>query len=158
MRHMRLTTLEDLQKAAGSELGVSEWLLIDQHRVNAFGHAIDDTQWIHCDPERSLHESPFGGAIAHGALTLSLLSCLRERIEGVKIELPSKMGVFYGINKVRFVEPVRVGQRIRLRLKIASAEIVEPGVIQILYEHVVEIEGQRRIALFAETINRQYLR
>jgi acyl dehydratase len=157
MAMRRLTSFEDLRLAIGEDLGVSEWLLIDQTRVDAFGAAIDDRQWIHCDPERCRRESPFGGTIAHGALTLSLLSVLRERMVDVLVDLPARMGVLYGFNKVRFISPVRVGSRIRLRLGIKDAALVAPKVVQIIYEQTVEIEGDVRPALVAETVNRQYL-
>jgi acyl dehydratase len=153
----RLTSLEHLRLAIGEDLGVSEWLLIDQARVDAFGAAIDDQQWIHCDPERCRRESPFGGTIAHGALTLSLMSVLRERMVGVSVDLSARMGVLYGFNKVRFIRPVKVGSRIRLRLGIKDAARVAPEVIQIIYAQTVEIEGEAQPALVAETVNRQYM-
>lgn len=148
---------DDLAGAIGNDLGTSRWLRIEQDMVDRFGSAVDDLQWIHCDPERARRESPFGGTIAHGMLILSLLSKLRDDMAAVRFEIPAKMGVFYGLNRVRFVNPVKVGCRIRVRLKINDARLVEPGVVQIVYGQTVEIENESRPALVAEAINRIYL-
>lgn len=152
-----LRTYEDLVAAVGSDLGTSDWLAIEQQMVDEFGAAVGDRQWIHCDPERARRDSPFGGTIAHGMLILALLSRLRDAIAATRFEIPARMGVFYGLNRVRFVNPVKVGARIRVHLKIKEARLVEPQVIQVVYDQTVEIEHEPRPALVAEAINRIYL-
>lgn len=152
-----LSTVEAVLAAVGGELGVSEWMLIEQSRVDAFAAVVGDFQWIHCDPVRAAKESAFGGTIAHGALTLSLVSTLREDLRGMRIELKAKMGVLYGYNKVRFVSPVPVGARIRLRQTLADARMVKPDVLELQFSETVEVEGQERPALIVEAINRKFL-
>ena len=151
-----MTSYEELAALVGKDLGASDWLAIEQPQVDAFGAAVEDTQWIHCDPERARRESPFGQTIVHGMLLLALLSKFRGRVEGFELEIPSRMGVFYGLNKVRFVTPVLVGARVRVHLKIAEARLVEPKVIHLVYDHSLEVENQAKPALIAETINRLY--
>lgn len=148
---------EDLVEAVGRDLGASDWLCIDQPMVDRFGAAVDDRQWIHCDPERARRDSPFGSTIAHGMLILSLLSKLRSEIPEARFEIPARMGVFYGLNRVRFINPVKVGSRIRVRLKINEASLVEPKVIQVIYGQTAEIEHDDKPAVVAEAINRIYL-
>ena len=152
-----LRTYDDLVGAVGRDLGASTWLRIEQPMVDEFGAVIDDRQWIHCDPERARRESPFGGTIAHGMLILALLSKLRNEITETRFEIPAKMGVFSGLNRVRFINPVKVGSRIRVRLKIDEARLVEPQVIRVIYNQSVEIENEVRPALVAEAVNRIYL-
>ncbi|GLR54531.1 nodulation protein NodN [Shinella yambaruensis] len=152
-----LSTVDAVLAAIGREIGVSEWLLIEQSRVDAFAAVVGDFQWIHCDPARAAKESAFGGTIAHGALTLSLVSTLREDLRGTRIELNAKMGVLYGYNKVRFVSPVPVGSRIRLRQTLADAKLVKPGVFEMQFKETVEVEGKERPALIVEAINRKFL-
>lgn len=154
-RHLK--TFDDLQAAVGHDLGSSNWFAIEQQRVDLFGQAINDLQWIHVDPDRGRRDSPFGCTIAHGMLVLALISDLRRQITGTRFELPVRMELFYGINKVRFVSPVKVGARIRVHLKIVEARLIEPEVGHVVYEHLVEIEGETRPALVAETIGRIYL-
>jgi acyl dehydratase len=151
-----IRSFEDMREVVGLDLGTSDWLRIDQPQVDRFGEAVDDTQWIHCDPERAKRESPFGGTIVHGMLQLALLSKLRASIQTVHFEIPSRMGVFYGVDRVRFVNPVLVGARVRLHLKIKEARLVEPTVIHVVYEQVLEVEGKDKPALVAETVNRIY--
>ncbi len=157
METLILSTVEDVLAAIGKELGISEWLLIEQSRVDAFAAVVGDFQWIHCDPARAARESAFGGTIAHGALTLSLVSTLREGLRGTRIEVNAKMGVLYGYNKVRFVSPVPVGARIRLRQTLADARMVKPDVLELQFSETVEVEGQERPALVIEAINRKFL-
>ncbi|MGQ3215201.1 MaoC family dehydratase [Shinella sp.] len=152
-----LSTVDAVLASIGQELGVSEWMLIEQARVDAFAAVIGDFQWIHCDPVRAAKESAFGGTIAHGALTLSLLSMLRESLQGTRIALDAKMGVLYGYNKVRFVSPVPVGSRIRLRQTLADARMVKPDVLELQFSETVEVEGKERPALVVEAINRKFL-
>ena len=153
-----IRSYEDMQEAVGLDLGVSDWLGIEQPQVDLFGQAVDDLQWIHCDPDRAERESPFGGTIVHGMLLLALLSKLRAGIDTVRFEIPTRMGVFYGLERVRFVTPVLVGHRVRLHLKIKEARLVEPTVIHVVYEHVLEAEGKDKPAIVAETINRIYMK
>ena len=149
-------TVDELKQLVGQELGVGEWLEITQDRVNAFADVTGDHQWIHVDTERAA-KSDLGGTIAHGFLTLSLVPGLRQNWQGIRVDLHPKMGINYGLNKVRFISPVRVGKRIRLRSRLMSVEEVAPNVYQMLYQQTVEIEGEERPAMVAESISRQYL-
>jgi acyl dehydratase len=149
-------TVEELRRLVGQELGVGPWLEVTQERVDAFAEVTGDHQYIHVDPERAA-ATPFGGTIAHGYLTLSLLPLLGRDREGVAVDLHPKMAINYGLNKVRFIAPVRVGKRIRSRTALLAVEDVGPGVYQITYQHTVEIEGAERPALVAETLGRLYL-
>jgi acyl dehydratase len=142
----------ELAAAVGTEIGSGAWLEVDQKRVDLFADATDDHQWIHVDPERAT-AGPFGAAIAHGYLTLSLIPALTKgayQVEGVR------MGVNYGLNKVRFPAPVRVGARIRPVVAVAAAEEV-PGGFQITTTVTVEIEGSAKPACVAETVVRLYV-
>jgi acyl dehydratase len=139
--------VEALRAAVGERLGASEWLAVDQKRIDLFAEATGDDQWIHVNPERAA-DGPFGSTIAHGYLTLSLLPLLCRdiwKVEGVR------MGINYGLNKVRFPSPVRVGSRVRAVTELVSVQDVAQGA-QAVYRHTVEIEGQERPALVAETI------
>lgn len=151
-----LTTVDAVTASIGKELGISDWLVIEQARVDAFAAVVGDFQWIHCDPVRAAKESPFGGTIAHGALTLSLVSTLRDELKGTRIELNAKMGMLYGYNKVRFVSPVPVGARIRLRQTLHDAKLVKPDVLELQFNETIEIEGKDRPALVVEAINRKF--
>jgi acyl dehydratase len=144
--------LERLQSVVGNEIGVSEWLEIDQARIDAFADATGDHQWIHVDPERAAH-GPFGSTIAHGFLTLSLTVALTAGIE-LDVGEP-KMGINYGLDRVRFTAPVPVGSRIRARVTLLSAEEAG-GAIQVKRNVVIEREGEERPAMVAETIARYY--
>ena len=143
--------LDAFAAAVGEHLGYSEWLKVTQDRVNQFADATDDHQWIHVDKEKAA-AGPFGTTIAHGFLTLSLLPALIKgvyRIEGVK------MGVNYGLNKVRFTSPVPVGSKIRA--VVSLGEVTEAGGgLQVVNNVTVEIEGSDRPALVAEWLGRQY--
>jgi acyl dehydratase len=152
-----ITSYEDLSAIVGQDLGTTDWIQIDQDQVNLFGTAVKDLQWIHCDPERAERESPFGQTVVHGMLLLALLGNLRTLIKGVRFEIPARMGVFYGLNKVRFITPVKVGANIRLHLKVIEARLVEPKVIHVVYENTLEVEGQAKPALIAEALNRIYV-
>jgi len=149
---MKVINLADVSKHIGEDLGASEWVLIDQDRVNKFADATGDHQWIHIDVERAKRELPTQGTIAHGYLTLSLIPFLASkisRIDGVT------RGINYGSNKVRFTNMVPVGSRVRARSKIVAAEPKGPG-LQITNEITIEIEGQDRPACIAETISIVY--
>jgi acyl dehydratase len=149
---MKVINYADLARHVGEELGVSEWVQIDQDRVNKFADATGDHQWIHIDVERAKRELPTKGTIAHGYLTLSLIPFLAARIS--RIDGVSR-GINYGSNKVRFTNMVTVGSRVRARSKIVAVEPKGPGT-QVTNEVTIEIEGQDRPACIAETISIVY--
>jgi acyl dehydratase len=146
-----VNSLRDLENRVGEQVGVSPWVEVTQERIDTFAKAIDDFQWIHVDRARA-RSSPFGGTIAHGFLTLSLLSHLSERTFGFT---DRKMGVNYGLNRVRFTAPVPSGARVRARFTLAKYEALQGGV-QVVWNTVVEIEGKDKPALVAEWIGRHY--
>jgi len=150
---MKTIKAENLQAAVGTDLGTSDWITIEQDRVNVFADVTEDHQFIHVDPEAA-KETPFGGPIAHGFLTLSLLSKFSEQggmlIEGVN------MGVNYGFEKVRFLAPVKVGKRVRGHFKLKSTEEKRPGQHLFTYEVTVEIEGEEKPALIADWMGMQF--
>lgn len=145
---------EEYLNAAGREFGPSEWIKIDQQRINKFAEATDDYQFIHVDPERAAKETPFGSTIAHGFLTLSLLvpliADIQPKIEGVK------MGINYGLDKVRFLQPVKVDSEIRGKVKILSVEEKRPGQFLTKTEVTIEIKGETKPALIAEWLGMSY--
>jgi acyl dehydratase len=147
----RVNGIEEIKALAGQDLGKSAWLEITQDRVNLFADATDDHQWIHVDPERAA-AGPFGAPIAHGYLTLSLVIPLFHdllEINGIS------MGVNYGLDKVRFPSPVRVGSKIRLGGVVDSVTDVAGG-LQMVVDFTVEVEGQDKPALAARALYRQY--
>ena len=137
----------------GQEVGLSDWYLVSQSLIDAFAEVTHDHQWIHCDPGRAKAESPLGGPIAHGFLTLSLLTHLK--MQAVRIEGAFKMSVNYGFNRVRFPAPVPAGARIRLRSALQSVEDISRG-IQVTWAITIEVEGQSKPALVAEWLGRLY--
>ena len=141
------TTFDELEEAAGSDLGTSEWVTIDQRRVNQFAAATGDHQWIHVDIERA-KEGPFGGTIAHGYLTLSLVPWLGSQVFTLRTP-GAKLN--YGVNKVRFPSPLLVGKRIRLHVQLAEVSDIPKGK-QLTVRHTVEIEGEENPACGAETV------
>jgi acyl dehydratase len=143
--------VRDLEGRVGAEVGVSPWVEVTQERIDTFAKAIDDFQWIHVDRERA-KSSPFGGTIAHGFLTLSLLSHLSERTFSFS---DRKMGVNYGLNRVRFTAPVPSGARVRARFTLQKYEKIEGGV-QVTWNTVVEREGAEKPVLVAEWLGRHY--
>jgi acyl dehydratase len=145
-------TPAELQAAVGKQLGVSEWLTIEQERINLFADATGDHQWIHVDPERA-KDGPFGACIAHGYLTLSLVNMFLPQIVEVR---GIRMGVNYGADKVRFPAPVPVGSRVRGSGELVSAEAVKGGAVQAVVRVTVEIEGSERPACVVDTISRFY--
>src|SRR3954451_2162550 len=146
---MPLASIEDIQAKVGQEVGVSDWILIDQARIDAFAAVTGDHQFIHVDPEAAA-KTPFGGTVAHGFLTLSLLS---QMAAGVMLVPPTiRMAVNYGFEKIRFIAPVRSGKRVRGRFTLVSAEEKRPGQWQFLHHVTVEIEGEDKPALTAEWI------
>jgi acyl dehydratase len=142
----------DFQELVGTEIGVSDWMEITQDRVNAFADATDDHQWIHIDPGKA-SAGPFGGTIAHGFLTLSLAVTLSSQVE-IDVGSP-KMAINYGLEKVRFPAPVPVGSRIRARVGLVSVDDVQGG-IQVNRQVTIEVEGEDKPAMVAETVSRYY--
>jgi acyl dehydratase len=144
---MPVASLDEIRARAGSEVGVSSWLTIDQARIEEFADATEDRQFIHVDPDAAAR-TPFGGTIAHGFLTLSLLS--RMAADAMLIPEGIKMAVNYGFDRVRFLAPVRSGKRVRGRFTLDSFEEKAPG--QWLFRHTVtvEIEGEAKPALTAQ--------
>jgi acyl dehydratase len=144
--------VDELRAAVGSPVGVSDWVTLDQARINLFADATADYQWIHVDPDRAAR-GPFGSTIAHGFLTLSLLPMLIAavyRIDG------TRMGVNYGLNRVRFTAPVPVGSQVRGNVELLGVTDVTGGV-QVTTKVTVEIAGSERPALVAEWLTRQYV-
>ena len=145
-------TLAELAACVGQEVAVSDWLTITQQQVNLFAEATGDHQWIHVDTEKAA-AGPFGGPIAHGFLTLSLLPKFFEssfEITG------SRMGVNYGLNKVRFTSPVPVGSRLRARMKLLASEPIASDGVQMTWEVTVEREGAVKPVCVAESLVRRY--
>jgi acyl dehydratase len=151
-----ITSVDELKALIGKETRVGDWHTVTQEEVNQFAEATGDHQWIHVDVERAKN-GPFGGTIAHGFWTLSAAPFIMRGGEGVQVRLPSRMGVNYGLNRVRFMSPVHVGKRIRGRAKLVSVEEVQPKVIQQISEITVEIEGESKPAMVAESVTRSYL-
>ena len=148
-----IETLEQLQSLIGQEVAVGEWFTVEQSRIDAFADATGDHQWIHVDVERAKSESPFGRTIAHGFLTLSLLSSLSH--ECFEIRGDFKMRINYGLNRVRFPAPVLAGSRIRPRFTLQSLEASDEG-HQAVWAVSMEVEGGRKPALYAEWVVRLY--
>ena len=142
----------NLAEQVGQHLGVSEWMVVDQERVNRFADATDDHQWIHVDAERAAH-GPFGVTIAHGFLTLSLTVTLGGQVP-LDVGNP-KMAINYGLEKVRFPAPVPVGSRIRASVELGNVTDVSGG-IQVNRIVTIEVEGQEKPAMVAETVSRYY--
>lgn len=146
-----ISSVADAQGLVGQELGVSEWLEIDQQRINDFADATGDHQWIHIDVERAQAESPYGAPIAHGFLTLSLIPALSK--DNFRVE-NAKLAINYGLNKVRFLAAVLVNSRIRARSELVEAVEVKGGAVNLIVLHTIEIEGSDKPAAVAETIVR----
>jgi acyl dehydratase len=144
--------LAEMRALAGQEVAVTEWVAVEQERVQLFADATDDHQWIHLDVERCKKESPFGGPIAHGFLTLSMISHLFE--SAVRMA-DARLVVNYGLNKVRFPAPVPVGSRVRARLTLQKVEDIDGGA-QLEWQVVVEREGGERPVCVAELLIRRY--
>jgi acyl dehydratase len=153
MAETTVSGVEGVQGLVGQHLGHSEWVTITQEQVNQFADATGDHQWIHVDPERAKKDSPFGGPIAHGYLTLSLLPMLMPQI----VEITGfRMGVNYGTEKVRFPSPVPVGSRVRAGATLDSVTPFDGGV-KMVVTVTVEIEGGTKPAMVATTVSRRYL-
>ena len=150
---LKLETPQDLLEHVGHELGPSEWITVDQAMIDKFADATGDHQWIHVDVERARKEMPGGKTIAHGYLTLSLVPRLAATL--LKVAKRSR-GLNYGSNKVRFTNAVPAGSRVRLRQRLVNVEEVPGNGVRVTNEMVVEVEGQERPALVAETIGIVY--
>ena len=144
---MPVATLDAIRARIGEEVGVSAWLAMDQERIAAFAEATEDRQFIHVDPDAAAR-TPFGGTIAHGFLSLSMLS--RMAAEAMLVPDTMKMAVNYGLDRVRFITPVRAGKRIRGRFTLDSVEEKAPGQILMRHTVTVEIEGEDKPALTAQ--------
>src|SRR5271156_4123682 len=143
-------SVADLVKHVGTEVGVSSWVTLDQQKIQEFAHCTGDDQWIHVDPERAARESPFGGTIAHGFLTLSLIAPTGFELLVARVD--PKSVVNYGLEKVRFVTPVRSGKRVRNHIKLAGVEERGAGRYRVTTENTIEIEGEIKPALIASTV------
>ena len=143
-------TIDELKARAGQEVGVSSWITVDQPMIDAFAEATGDRQWIHVDVERARRESPFGTTIAHGYLTLSLVPQMNYEI-GAK-PAGMAMSINYGLDKLRFLAPVKAGKRIRMRSRLVSVEERNAGQVLMKFENTVEIDGEERPALVAEAL------
>jgi acyl dehydratase len=143
---MPVATLEEIRERVGQEIGVSGWLTVGQDRITAFAEATEDRQFIHLDPEAAA-QTPFGGTIAHGFLTLSLLS--RMAAETILVPETTKMVVNYGLDRVRFLAPIRSGKRVRGRFTLDAVEEKAPGQILLRNTVTVEIEDEDKPALSA---------
>ena len=144
---MPVAALDEIRARIGQEVGLSSWLTIDQQRIDEFADATEDRQFIHTDPEAAA-QTPFGGTIAHGFLSLSMLS--RMAAEGMLVPDSIKMAVNYGLDRVRFIKPVRSGKCIRGRFHLDSVEEKAPGQLLLRHTVTVEIEGEEKPALTAE--------
>ena len=152
---MSAMTPQEMKELVGKPLGTSEWVLVDQEMINKFADATGDHQFIHVDAEKA-KLTPFGGTIAHGFLTLSLIPMLGASTDGPKIG-GIKMGVNYGGNKVRFLAPVRSGKRVRSHAKLLELDEKRPGQWQQTNEVTIEIEGEEKPALIAEWITQFFI-
>jgi acyl dehydratase len=146
---MKMVAPADLASYVGKDLGTSEWFQIDQKRINAFADATLDHQFIHVDPEKA-KETPFGTTIAHGYLTVSLLPYLQANMPDMILPQGLKMGMNYGFDKLRFMAPVKVDQRVRARAKLLAADEKKAGQWLLKFEYTIEIEGEDKPALVVE--------
>lgn len=145
-------TIADLKPCVGQLIGTSDWVLVDQRRIDLFAESTGDHQWIHVDPERA-RTGPFGGPIAHGFLTLSLMSAFMVSAFEIR---KSAMGVNYGLNKVRFIKPVPVNGRVRGHFKLIAWDAIDNGGAQLTIEVSMELEGSDKPVCVAESITRRY--
>lgn len=153
MVYKEINNLEELFSMIGKEVSLSDWLEITQERINKFADVSGDYQWIHIDVERAKKDSPYKTTVAHGFLTLSLLTFLES--QAVKIKMPFKMRINYGLNKVRFPAPVPAGSKIRASLKLMAVEKIPNG-LQLIWDITIEREGSSKPCCVAEWILRYY--
>lgn len=144
-------SVDEAVEAIGAELGVSQWLEVEQSRIDEFADVTRDHQWIHVDAERAKTESPYGATIAHGFLTLSLIPGLSK--DNYRVE-NAKMAINYGLNKVRFLVPVTAGSRVRVRSELADAVRAGEDAVNLTVRHTVEVDGSQKPAAVAELIAR----
>ncbi|OSJ09409.1 nodulation protein NodN [Bradyrhizobium canariense] len=147
-------SLDAYQAMVGKEIGVSSWHLVDQPRIDTYADVIEDHQFIHVDPERAKNETAFGTTIAHGFLTMSLLSIMSYQV--MPVIAGTTMGVNYGFDKLRFISPVRSGKRVRGRFVLAEAKLRKPNELQSRTNVTVEIEGEDKPALVADWLGLIY--
>jgi acyl dehydratase len=147
------TGADELQAAVGEQLGTSDWVTIEQKQIDLFAEATGDHQWIHVDAEKA-KDGPFGTTIAHGFLTLSLMPVFSKQVYEVR---DVKMGINYGLNKIRFTNPVPVGSRVRGSYELGEVSEVAGGALQVTMKVTVELEGSERPAIVAEWLTRVYL-
>jgi acyl dehydratase len=150
---MLLESPQALRQLIGRQIGVSEWMLLTQERIQQFAEVTDDRQWIHLDRERTRGESPYGTTVAHGFLTLSLLSSFLRQV--LQIREGTHMSINYGLNRVRFPAPVLAGAKIRARFTLRSVEEV-PGALEVVLDATVETEGSSKPCCVAEWVLRYY--
>ncbi len=146
---MPVATLDEIKAKVGAEIGVSPWIAIDQDAINQFAEVTGDRQFIHVDPELAA-KSPFGGTVAHGFLTLSLLSQMASHV--MLVPESTRMAANYGLDSVRFLAPVRAGKQVRGRFVLKSAEEKRPGEWRFVHTVTVEIEGESKPALLADWV------
>ncbi|BBZ27351.1 MaoC family dehydratase [Mycolicibacterium madagascariense] len=146
-----ITSVDDAMATIGEELGTSRWVEVDQDRIDAFADVTMDHQWIHVDVEKAKAESPYGATIAHGFLTLSLIPGVSK--DNYRVE-NAKMGINYGLNKVRFLSAVTAGSRVRVRSELADATKVADDTVNLTVRHTVELDGSDKPAAIAELIAR----
>src|SRR5262245_25191180 len=151
MPAVRIENMDELRRRIGQEIAVSDWMAMTQDRIDRFADATDDHQWIHVDEARAAG-SPFGGTIAHGFLTLSLIPHLASETLAFP---PARMSVNYGLNRVRFTAPVRAGKRVRARFELLALDDI-PGGTQLTWKVTIEVEGSAKPACVAETVARRY--
>jgi acyl dehydratase len=149
----RTLQASELKGLVGQQIGTSAWLTIEQDRIDGFAETTGDHQWIHVDPERA-KDGPFGSTIAHGFLTLSLIPGLSWEVYTIE---GARLSVNYGLNKLRFITPVKVGSRVRAHLTVASVEDVPGNALQVALNVTIELEGAEKPAAVAETLTRVYL-
>ncbi len=142
--------IAQLAEHVGSELGTSSWITLEQARIDEFAHCTGDKQWIHVDPQRAARESPFGGTIAHGYLTLALLAPTTFEVMVENVAL--KQALNYGLDKVRFIAPVRAGKRVRNRIRIVAVEAKGAGRFLVTTENTIEIDGEEKPAVVATAL------
>ena len=151
LRTRRGYSISDLAGEIGTEIGVSNWMSVDQRMIDGFAASTGDRQWIHVDVERAARESPFGGPVAHGFLTLALIPVLSDDIatlpEGVKVVIN------YGLDRLRFLTPVKSGSRVRMHSKLLDVQQKAPDRFLVKMEQVIEIEGEEKPALIADTLS-----
>lgn len=150
----RVLSVEELKHLIGEQVGISSWYRVDQARIDAFADVTEDHQFIHVNPDKA-SQTPFGGTIAHGFLTLSLLSAMG--LEAQPKVAGARMGINYGFDRIRFLHPVKAGQKIRGRFVLSGVAETKPGEVDLHWQATVEIDGEKRPALKADWLNRFYL-